>query len=437
MEAKYEIPAANLPRFEKRIQKLIRVAEKLEVPPVSYSIGPARAVQRTIMDVPDGRVVKYTVHDVTVSGEAPKLNGWRFAATLQHTEEGLILRTVPGEPELGPFYRSKENEAALRRCDHCLMDRRRKDTFVVRQDTDGKLDERVIGRSCLRDFLGHRDPHKIADYAELLASFASDAANYEDIEAFGQGFRAEPAVDIVTFLAACNRRIRADGFFISWKWLKEQEEKNGGYPDGRTATSVGAWADLDPEGYNHGRDRETYVTKKAGAINDDDREYATSALAWVAAEYENKSAEEISEFEHNLKVACASDFVTFRTKGIVAALLPTYRRAMKSRAPAPASPSPPAQAARPPSEWFGIVGETAEFTLRVTDVREITTDFGPMNLVSFEDASGNVAKTFTKNAKFDVKPSEWVVVKAKVKSHGEYRGVKETMLSTPRIAKGK
>ena len=50
-------------------------------------------------------------------------------------------------------------------CDHCNVNRYRRDTFVVHNDETKEFKQ--IGSTCLKDFFGH-DPAKIAKMAELL-----------------------------------------------------------------------------------------------------------------------------------------------------------------------------------------------------------------------------------------------------------------------------
>lgn len=87
-----------------------------------------------------------TVNRVTMTLTQPQISysGWTFVATLDHTEGGILARTVPGE-DLNGWRPSS------RVCDHCQTQRARKDTYVVRHD-DGTLKQ--IGKNCLPLFLG-------------------------------------------------------------------------------------------------------------------------------------------------------------------------------------------------------------------------------------------------------------------------------------------
>src|SRR5271165_2224959 len=93
----YRVPEANLAVLESRIAKLAKRAAKLKVP------APALTVIGTeeVKSVRDGVTRIRRIASVTVSGDAPKIAGWAFAAVLQPvvTEDGSklgnLLRIVP------------------------------------------------------------------------------------------------------------------------------------------------------------------------------------------------------------------------------------------------------------------------------------------------------------------------------------------------------
>ncbi len=91
-----------------------------------------------------------TVHgfDVTITGEPPRYAGWRFVAAVDAVEGGTILRYPPGAPAEVPNDQIRAGE-----CDHCHTTRARRSTVLVAHEDTGQLLQ--VGRSCLKDFLGH------------------------------------------------------------------------------------------------------------------------------------------------------------------------------------------------------------------------------------------------------------------------------------------
>lgn len=229
---------------------------------------------------------------VTISAAEPKLNGWKFIATIEHTEAGNILRSAT-ERDLPVEYRTKKNI-----CDHCKTARRRKDTYIVQHDGFGEL--RQVGRSCIKDFLGHGNPDEIARYFDNILALWSDlAAAPED------GFyESAPLVeDTDTFLAVVAESVRINGWVAKSSW--------DGFP-----TASLAWDYLQSIEPPHKR-VETYGFD---SVSDESRELAEAARNWIL------SAPVEGDYLYNLKVACTLDTVTHRRTGIVASLISAYQR---------------------------------------------------------------------------------------------------------------
>lgn len=91
-----------------------------------------------------------------------KVNGWVFAATLEHTEEGNIVRAVKDVGvEIPQRYYTCSPE-----CEHCKSARHRKNTYIVyNSDTE---EFKQVGSSCLCDFTGGYDAELAAAYIALF-----------------------------------------------------------------------------------------------------------------------------------------------------------------------------------------------------------------------------------------------------------------------------
>ena len=91
-----------------------------------------------------------TVHgfDVTITGEPPRYQGWRFLAAVDVVGDGVVLRYPPGSTATIPNDRVNPGQ-----CDHCRTRRVRRSTMLVANQDTGEILQ--VGRSCLKDFLGH------------------------------------------------------------------------------------------------------------------------------------------------------------------------------------------------------------------------------------------------------------------------------------------
>ncbi len=414
----YRIPERNLPRLEAAIAKLNRRAAKLGVPPVAISttgreeevwyttnpeLGrmPQERVERLGLQTEGLRRVVLAFLTVTVSGETPKLAGWTFLATLDHTAEtGIILRTVPGEtvPEA---YRTAE--AA---CDHCRLARRRHQTFVLRHD-DGT--HKRVGRQCLVDFLGGQTPENIAERAAwfgLIGDALRGAEEWDGADGFGWGEGRWPVEDV---LAIASAAIAKHG----WTSRKAAAER-GGY-----ATA----------------DRLVSIFTARVPLSDDDRVDVTAADVELAARTVEWAhglglRATLSDYEHNVHVLLTGTSLRVKDFGVAASAVAAYQREVGQAAQR--------EHERATSAYFGEVGKRAEYTLTIVNRVDIPGDWGTTRLYIMVDPAGNRAKTFASRLLWKELPGggtegaelgdTWRV-KATVKAHEEYKGVAYTNLS--------
>jgi len=416
MEQEYLIPERNLGWVQGKLEKLNKRAEKLGVPGIQIRIvaEEMRTVRGNSEEVPmfGGRAEKF--YKVLVSGEAPVLNGWTFVATLQHVAENgnsaTIVLAVPGETVPAQY-----RETDGRWCDHCRTHRDRNDTFIVKkisQSLDGssvpvKSEVLVnpsgdtyqqVGRQCLKDFLGHVSPHKLADWATELGLLDSlfEGAETEDYQGGGRGWlyvRLDP------FMAFVSESVARHGW-VSRRQAREQ----GGVATADDATNM----------MEEWREEKTIVPTKANI------ELSQRAIEWAREELpEMVRRQPDNDFLYNLATVTRLDFLGQKMLGIAAALMFVYMREMQKRAPSPESGS----------EHFGTVGARGEFTLRVVELRGITYQSGGEGvLVRFEDGSGNVATWFTSSGR-DFVPGKTYRVKASVRRHDVFKGAKQTVLN--------
>src|SRR5947209_3468044 len=120
-----------------KIEKANRKAERAGVKGYDVAVGPVQ--QESGVDEETGLPWVLDFVEVTVTGEAPKVAGWSFVATLAwDAEVGLITRVVPGldvEPDLS----SLRAEGTTAWCDHCGTARFRLDTFALRNTETGEI----------------------------------------------------------------------------------------------------------------------------------------------------------------------------------------------------------------------------------------------------------------------------------------------------------
>jgi hypothetical protein len=85
-------------------------------------------------------------------------------------------------------------------------------------------------------------------------------------------------------------------------------------------------------------------------------------------------------------------------------------------------------------EWVGEVKKRQDFEkLTVKSMKSFETQYGRSTLVVFEDEPGNLIKWFATVKLDDLEPGDVVDIKATPKKHGDYNGVKETMVNRAKI----
>ena len=391
MSNTFKVLAARMNDFTAKLTKLNKKAAKLGCAPITYT---ASEMITVTWDDDFGHKMVREYHDVTVSGVAPSFEGWTFLGTIETTPAGNILRAVPGQ-EIPEQYRNVKPS-----CDHCNTNRNRKDTFIVRHDSG---ETKQVGRQCIRDFLGHMSPEMIAQQCTFMASLGGLGDSDEFFSAT-HGRPVESTVEVLGFAVALSRKYG----FIS----KAKAEETGA-----DSTSGLVCFNMFPPTFAGSQAMDAWrKDSKRVEISESDAALVANIREWAA-----KMDAEGSQFLGNLKVALANDYCESRDIGIVSAAYTAYDRAE-------GDPERKAQAAAAKNEHFGQIGKRDVFEMRVTEFRHRETQFGMSTIVKYQDNEGRTAVWFASGC-IDPVVGETVKVKATVKNHDEYKGLKQTILS--------
>lgn len=384
----FEVPTANLPKLEKKVAKLARRSARLGCGPITME-RVAEAQRKVRREGRPPRIVDIAV--ITVSGPAPKIPGWTFGGTLEHLqlEDGTrmnLLRTIiDGVPE--------EFRTAKPWCAHCDVDRRWRDTFLVKHDETGEWKQ--VGRNCIADFLGHPAAAEMAEAAEWLREI-DDCARDEDGDEGEEGYgsRIPDAWELKVFLAHCYEAMAVEG----WRGRK-QAEIDGGLTTGGSAVL----ALNPPKG-------QRYVAPNEQALA-----RAAEAIEW-AADLEPSD----NDFLWNVRAIAKVNVVSWRTSGMAAAIACAYEREQGRIAERATQ--------KAVSKHFGTVGKREKFTLTVVRTTGYESTYGIKTAVSLRDDEGNVA-LWRATGVPDLRAGHRYTVKATVKEHGEYKEVAQTVLN--------
>lgn len=429
----YLIPDYREQAFADTIEKLSRRAIKLGL----ASPRPETVGEELRPVVIDGRVQRRFDDSIVysrwiyieVTEPVVRLpGGWIFLGVVEHTQAGNIIRLAT-EIELAPgeLIRFRDTDPE---CDHCQLDRRRADTYLVRSMSTGEIKQ--VGRSCMTDFLGE-------DFLAAL-TYQIDATMQLD-EMFGDGLSdggargagggGEPLWDIEKAVIAAAAAVRTVG------WTSRSSVKDDMFYAGPKPT-----ADILLDfmiGFKPEKLAAAYP-EIAAAIrgkSELDRDVGLAALAWARG----IPADVESDYMSNLRVACAADVVTTRTLGIVASVIAAHGRFIEREI----AKQRLADAANG-SKWIGKIGDQIKagkltaaakkkgagriepMRATITGLHAIDGAYGVTTIIKMLTVGGDCLSWFASGA-VDYQRGQEVTVEGTVKKHVEYKGVKETQLT--------
>ena len=308
---KYKIYEPNLRTLQQRLTNLNTKLARIKMPLITFQIT-GHVDEPSADDAT--KLVRY--YDLEVNGTTPSSNGWEFIATLVHTDEGNILRTVPGY-NVPVEFRDRPTY-----CDHCKTNRTRLDTYIVRH-TDGRVMQ--VGSSCLEDFIGTA-PGALTKAAEHLlnAYDVCDAAQSREWLG-GSNSLSVFRIDLETFLKQVAATVLADGRYIT---RKMESDSNGS----TSATSTRAYRNMglpvSPEAEElAAKARQWVLSTYSPALTETD-DLSDEAIRSMVVTSLKAVNTRLSDFEHNLLACARAESIEPRLCGISAYIVEAYRRSV-------------------------------------------------------------------------------------------------------------
>lgn len=409
----YDIPEENLEAFTTKFEKLVKTAAKLGAADPSWrEIGSYLVDLRKPQEIADQEEPYYRLyHQIIVEGEAPKIPGWTFLGTIESDTEALgegmfLIRAVPGK-ELPKRFKDRE-KVDPRACERCSRRQRRKVTYIVQEDATGQVMQ--VGSECIKDYLGHTDPKRIAAYLEMLNN--GFGAEEEEREGGGGGF-SEFVFELMQFLPKVRTVMRLDG------WLS----RGAARAEGKVATADTAWLLLLPA---RTKSQKEAQRKYDAAENQEDKDFAAAALAWSPTLWTGKDPKEISDYIWNLQAALSTPYVTNKTAGLAASLLMVYAREQERAVQAKLREQAQGKAAD--SRWLGKVGQKLEGSRKVTvlSLRWFESMYGAKALIKMLSDEGDQIVWWYSGGEDYTVGTRYSLNGGEVVKHDEFRGVKET-----------
>lgn len=386
--------------MERLVKKINRIRNKCEKYGCEFHFAEVGEEFRTI-ELENGD--KVTARFVLVEAEGiAKVNGWRFVATVEHTEKGNIINKAFDIEVPERYYTSSSV------CEHCNSKRYRKDTYLVMNEETGEFKQ--VGKSCLKDFTGGMSAEGVAQYTALFEELIEGEAPC--------GSRGESYYPVKEFLMYVAETIKHFGYVRT---------QDSGYS---TRDRAFAYYKLENGGRFFEKEEERLREEMQSVSFDasNNVEFAEKALEWL------NSQEESNNYMHNLKTACSLEYTSYRNLGILTSLYPTYNRELEYQAEKAEQERQRAleQASVQNSTHIGNVGDRIEIAVHSIDcVTSWETQYGVTRIYKIVDTNGNVYTWKTSNFIEEEKVSK---VKGTVKSHNEYRGIKQTEITRCKVA---
>ena len=387
----YRLTGSELTSTRDKIDAVNRRCVRLGIPPVTleatavriwvhYSEHGTREESETPKSAP---WFPMTLHDVTITGGRPALEGYTLLALVEWLEGGAVVRTVPDVDATGI------DHAALveGRCDHCGIDRCRTKVYLVRETGTGRILQ--VGTTCAQNYLG----------MSVTPIFESFAPSRDEESLGGRGGRADAPTVVAVAVALADI---ADRGFVP-------ASTTYGMPTKEVVTAT-----LWPSGRDDDRGA------PMGSV-DAQISRATEIVAHFA------ETEPADDFGWNLRSIARSEWLTVREAGMVAAMPAAYDRATGRTLAREARETE--QAA---SEYLGTVGGRLTVTGTVRKIVELEaySYYGPApRMVILATETGCLVKwTTTAAIRTELREGQTLTIEGPVKAHDDHGYGRQTVI---------
>tara|TARA_B100002019_G_scaffold291313_1_gene311140 strand:- start:277 stop:1410 length:1134 start_codon:yes stop_codon:yes gene_type:complete len=361
------IPASSLEDFKYRLKAVNKRAQKIgtekaEITNIDYNVSPETKFQEGEVFQRDMVAVSYYLPDI-------RIQGYTLAGIITRDEMDVISIN---DRHLIDFsaYRNPD----FRRCDHCGVRHKRRSIIVVQDDLENEI---VVGKTCLKDFMGVTPSayYKFVTELDMLMEFEK-----EDAVGYHLTHSLEDYLVKVCYIA------NNYGFTTAQDYLEIPT-----YHEAHTLKGVS----------------EEALEAKRGMAKD--------IISFV------RNAKEENDYFFNLKQAFANDRFMDKKSALVASAYKAFQRNLKEK-----------KKATNPSEYIGNVGEKITAKVTITFIKNCGSFAynGPDSYnYKMTDEEGNLLSVFTSSKKFQPEVGDSFFIEAKVKKHEVFAGEKITQVS--------
>lgn len=421
----FTVYAELAPEVSKKFDRMAKKAAGYAIP-FSYTVSEEHPQTVAVREVDHltqtiHTVSTYTVAAVDIEVKCDGLiraNGWTVLAKVEHGDEGNIVTTFGNRKAEPEWFTVAPN------CDHCHANRFRSVTFFVEHE-DGTV--RQVGRTCLKEYTGI-DPTTAAMWAEVQDLAGRDLDCTSDEWA---GYGLTPMYDVLDILAHASDTVREFGY-------RRSDDRDST----RETVMMRVTSTTTPpteEGLAEAQEIIDWLIQRGEKAAADDAELGElwnlycadgdegDERYWSRSREINNAWDAVGDLERNCITLARGGYAKLSHVGRLAYMPVAFQQFKERKARAEQRQRDDAR-----SEYVGTVGQ--RITLRAETVTLLSSwdgFYGTTWLYKFVDESGNV---FIWYASYPCKAESGDIIKATVKDHSEWHGVKQTVVTRCRVA---
>ena len=379
--ATYTVFTKDFDRIFKKINRVANKCSKANIPVVfTYSDPYERIISI------NNNSYSFSLTDITVDCSF-KYNGWTALGMVQRKDG--IIQCYFKDPSLIPEYSTTDFH-----CDHCKKNVYRNSVVILQHESGSR---KIVGTSCVQEFTCGLNGNLIAEFADLsnlLENNSSRLLHLNDSEIIEESEGIADIVSYGTIIHNVEKVVSCASHLIN----------NYGF---RTSNDDEATCKYIPDCMEH-----------YNRVTEEEKEEARKAISWIL----NLSQEEkmVSSYIFNVYKVCEAEYCTSRYYGLLASLIPTYRKHLaKSN-----------QENNHSSKHIGEIGN--RITTNVTIIKRLCFDsvYGNCWIILMKDNDGNILKwTTSKRLSEEYKEGYETKVTGTIKDHDLYRGEKQTSIT--------
>ena len=343
----------------------------------------------------NGMSIGYKFKIIEVEGVA-KIDDWEFIAAMDVYESGNIIRRCNNDIELPEQFKTSDNV-----CDHCHTKRQRNTLYIIRNTETGEFKQ--VGANCLASYTHGLDMEYIAAWIDGITKLESKNGKVENGTLSYYNVR-----DIIKYAYIIINKM---GYLKnnSYSYSVSTKDLVGTmlFTDGSIHERVKALNErLEVDGHVVRFTAEDFLNNVSKNVD-------------KIIEY-YKSANDGSEFVHNVQVALNNEYVLYKNIGTLCYLPAGYNKHIDYM-----------NKNKNNNKHYGEIGKRYR-GVRVESIRcvsYIETCYGYRNIYKIVIEGGYVLKWFTSGEIYNNPES----IDFTVKEHGEFKGVMETEVTRCKI----